>query len=364
MSQLALKRLSASDLTFFKSRFLSLNIGKQKAINLNADVFVADLFPALRNNAPEQLPVALYLYGPGLKSELALQRKIVKGASYKNWRLNGEFVDDPLDDPNRFEVLRESDIAVLEFNDGAVPTLCRCVLLAADGPDDSALHRELLPLVLTKSMVSLDARDLQVHVAASLVSAEHPIHALGLDTELEDAVQGGIEGMRQLAARRAQRRILRGDLLSAKRRADENGQRGEVLVNVYLQDQRDSERIADFVWESADNAVAPYDFLIIHDGAEHEYVDVKSTSGEFERPLHISLAELHEMAQRDRYSLFRVFELSDDGGQVRVATDLQSFARRILEVTETLPRGVAADSVSVRPEALPFGEPIQLYSGD
>ena len=45
--KLALKRLTASDLTFFEWHFRNHNAGNQKAINLNADVFVEELFRAL-----------------------------------------------------------------------------------------------------------------------------------------------------------------------------------------------------------------------------------------------------------------------------------------------------------------------------
>ena len=47
MSKLALKKLTASDLTLFEWHFRNRNAGNQKAINLNADVFVQQLFPAL-----------------------------------------------------------------------------------------------------------------------------------------------------------------------------------------------------------------------------------------------------------------------------------------------------------------------------
>ena len=43
VDRIVLKRLTASDLTFFKSLFRTLSAGNQKAINLNADVFVEQL---------------------------------------------------------------------------------------------------------------------------------------------------------------------------------------------------------------------------------------------------------------------------------------------------------------------------------
>ena len=52
MDKLALKRLTASDLTFFEWHFKNRNVGNQKAINLNADVFSDQLYPALENHYP------------------------------------------------------------------------------------------------------------------------------------------------------------------------------------------------------------------------------------------------------------------------------------------------------------------------
>lgn len=43
----AVKKLSRSDLTFFEPQFRVQNAGNQKSINLNRDVFVDQLFPAL-----------------------------------------------------------------------------------------------------------------------------------------------------------------------------------------------------------------------------------------------------------------------------------------------------------------------------
>jgi hypothetical protein len=361
MSKLALKRLTASDLTLFEWHFRHLNAGNQKAINLNADVFVGSLFPTLRQHAADPLPIDLYLYGPGNKPELNLRRKIIKGGTYKNWRLNGEYISNPLGDDRRFDLLREGDLVILEFNDDPLPVQCRCVFIALADAADAPLHRELSALVQSRSMVVLERDTLEQALRASATSEDHPSRTLGLDAALEDAVQGGMEGTRELRRRGANRRVLRTELLSARRRADENGLRGEELVNAHLERLLERGEISDFVWESLENAVAPFDFTIIHgDGAPVEQVDVKSTAGDFARPLHISAAELYEMKERAKYSIFRIYDLSDEGGHLRIASDIQGFADGIVAQLATLPTGVSADSISVRPEILPFGDAIRL----
>jgi hypothetical protein len=75
---------------------------------------------------------------------------------------------------------------------------------------------------------------------------------------------------------------------------------------------------------------------------------VKSTTGPFDNVFHISMSELIEAAQApERYDLYRVFELNDDGGKVRIARDIRSFAKSILGALSTLPAGVRCDSFSV-----------------
>ena len=94
-NKILIKRLTASDLTLFKWHFENINAGNQKAINLNRDIFIDILYPSLPIVAEEEgwrFPLDLYLFGPGLHKEYNLQRKIIKGGTYKNWRLDGEFI--------------------------------------------------------------------------------------------------------------------------------------------------------------------------------------------------------------------------------------------------------------------------------
>jgi hypothetical protein len=135
VKKLALKRLTKSDLTIFEWHFRNRNAGNQKSINLNADVFVNELYPAVPAAAltnGNEMPVSVSIFGPGVKTELPLARKIIKGAAYKNWRLNGEFIFNPAGDPERFNVLVPGDLAVMEFLGEARPTSLRMFLLASE----------------------------------------------------------------------------------------------------------------------------------------------------------------------------------------------------------------------------------------
>ena len=84
IDKLALKRLTASDLTFFEWHFRNRNAGNQKAINLNADVFSDQLYPTLEvviRDRQNKLGIDLWIAGPAAAEPINLQRKIIKGAS-------------------------------------------------------------------------------------------------------------------------------------------------------------------------------------------------------------------------------------------------------------------------------------------
>lgn len=87
-------------------------------------------------------------------------------------------------------------------------------------------------------------------------------------------------------------------------------------------------------------------------------IDVKSTSGEFDRPLHASCAELIEMTGSRRYDIYRVYELTETSA--RISESVGQVASSILEHFHRLPTGVQVDSVSVSVAALKFGTDIRL----
>jgi hypothetical protein len=326
-------------------------------------VFVAELYPALPEVAPSfdgRFPVDLYLYGPSGATEINLQRKITKRDTYKNWRLNGETIHDPTNESGRFSGMESGDLALFEFNDGAYPIRVRTVLLSRTDPIDAESHVHLDALLIGKSMIAISREQLQMAVRDVALADDHPLRDLLLDADLEDAAEGGAVGRERLRNRKSGRRVLRTELLAAKRQAEENGQKGEEFVNAYLQLRAGRAGAVSFQWEANENAVAPYDFTV---GTETDRVciDVKSTSGDFNRTIHVSLAELECMAHAVKYDIYRVYAMSETAARMRVASDLKNFATRILSILETLPDGVVADGVSIRPDFLQFGSEIALY---
>ena len=114
-SKVAIKQLTASDLSFFAQH---LKRSKQKAINLNSDVFVDVFYPGLKGTYDKFL-FRLSIVGPGGRGPYALTRMAWRTTGSKNWRLDGEIVHDPADEPGRFDTLLEGDFGVIAFEGSA-----------------------------------------------------------------------------------------------------------------------------------------------------------------------------------------------------------------------------------------------------
>lgn len=363
---IALKSLTASDLTYFESLFRKLKAGNQKAINLNADVFVDVLYPTLPDMAVQngdEIHLSLRLWGPGGSPAYPLSRKITKGPAYKNWRLNGEFVRDPDDQPGRFDALAPGDIAVLEFTGDPSPTKLNLLLIAASSPADMHLHAALKPLIPGGKKTMIDVSRVQLSSAATGLPAGHPIWLFAEDAEydaaVEDAVAGGIKGIVTLTTKKAAKPISAATLAAAKAAGEKNGRDGEAFAWVHLQTLKATGVHSMIEWSSNKNAVSPYDFHATETGGKELWIDAKSTNGEFARVVHMSAAELDFAAKCGRYDLWRVYEIGPDGAKLRMAKDIGAFAKTVL-ASLAPPAGVTIDSVSIDPSALSFESEIVI----
>lgn len=367
MGRMAVKQLTGSDLTLFEWQFRNRSASNQKSINLNANVFIDELYPSLPNTDAGRigrLGIDLFLYGPGNAGAWNLQRKIIKGETYKNWRLNGEFISNPDDSPERFNALAPGDFAIFDFEGDLVPIEARIVFVAAALPEDAMLHAGISDYGIG-SMRAIQMPQLRLIVHASGTPESHPIYELLLDAAIEDAARGGIEGTRKLLSRSNGRRLTKAELERARQRADDIGRMGEEMMNGYFLEERAANRIHNHEWVSNDNAISPFDFWLNPTPRAKVKVEVKSTAGDHNQVLHISLSELIAMSlSPEPYHIYRVYKLDDRQACLRIADDVKRFAEGIIATLANLPTGVAADGVSVRPDALSFGPEIQVHLRD
>ena len=365
MDKLALKRLTASDLTFFEWQFKNRNAGNQKAINLNADVFSDQLYPALKAIAKERqnkLGVDLWIAGPAAAEPINLQRKIIKGESYKNWRLDGEFVHNPDGMPERFNILDAGDIALFGLEGELAPNTITLVLVSGTAPEDRALFSGLDQILGTHRMMVLEADILSQLCEKPLVPLSHPVWLLVDDEDVAEAATGQASAVDRLLTRPRPARLSLEDLRRARRAAEEIGRLGETLVNFYLRNRLATAEITDYVWASDINAIEPYDFLVERDGSR-EKLEVKTTTKSFSREFHLPLSELREMAHGDSiYRIARVYDAYEYGAKMRISHGLRDYGSTILEAFAALPEGVTPNSVTILPDEAMFGEEILLIA--
>lgn len=356
--QFAVKRLTGSDLTFFEVQFRRLNVGNQKSINLNADVFVDLIFPYARTVAagqPHHFPVKLQIYGPGLRRtpDNKTRKVIAAGGRQKNWRLNGEFVPDPADDPSRYHGLAPGDLVVFAFEESRlqpVPDAIAMVLIAQSEVADSSVKAALESLLGTRRMALVTPVELATVTTAS--PTNHPIREIldiELDTALEEAALGSASAIAKLRSRPSLRRMSSEALAKARARAESNGREGEVLINIHLQHALAEGRIRSFLWVSEQNAISPWDFELVELDGTPVRVEVKSTSRGFDQSMHISHNEVLAAAEAGapRTDIYRVFALSDDGGWLRIASAMADVCSKIAQSVVPLGPGITPDGYSL-----------------
>lgn len=358
--QFAVKRLSSSDLTFFEYQFRRQNDVRQKAINLNRNVFVDLLFPLAAQMAggiARQFPLPVSIYGPGLRNvpHVVTRKVIAAGGGQKNWRLNGEFVPDPDDDPNRYHGLAEHDLVAFGFEGDGVPTAFYLVLLARSEPDDAGPFGELESFLAGRSMAELPEQLLSS--VAERSPAAHPIREL-LETERDQAMQeaalGSAEGAAKLLRRPSFRRMTAAALANARETANAIGRNGEVLVNDLLRKLVNEGKLIDAHWISETNAVNPWDFEITELSGDRVRIEVKSTNGSFERTIHISHSEILAASEANapRTDLYRVYALSSEKGLLRIKHDIKDVSAKLsADVSAVFPDGFVPDGYSAAPSA-------------
>ena len=360
-SKLALKRLTASDLTFFEWHFRNRNAGNQKSINLNADVFEKEFYPLSAEIVREkenEAPVTLSLFGPSEKGLYRLTRKIIKGRTYKNWRLNGEFIFNPEGDKERFNCLLPGDLALIEFTGEPVPTSIDILFISKNDPVDKPVFLALSPLIPDgkKSMVRISQESLMGVMEKGIVLETSPLNRFvsdsGFNETLQDAAFGRKSAIDKIRRQRA-RPVTPDDLAKAKSNADQIGRDGEGLVYIHLRHLLKNSILAAVEWSAQINAVAPFDFLVTTQKGENIKIDVKSTYGEFNRMIHISGAEIDEiMIDPEKYEIYRVYAIGRDGANIRICKNLRPMASAVTEAMKDLPEGVRPDSFSVLPKIL------------
>jgi uncharacterized protein DUF3883 len=346
--KVAAKLMRNSDLTLFRAQFIRhQDISKQKAINLNVDVFIDQFFPALRSGN-SRFQVAMHLSGPGGRPPLDHVQTATILKQQKNWRLDGRLVEDPLDEPERFCGLEEGDIAILGFEGDPEPIGVSVLLVSAR--EDRELHQTLIQLTgfsleSRQSMCALSADE--VRNLPAVANGELLFGFIPPDC-MEDAVYGCVgEGGNGLGPS-----ITPETVASQTEVARRVGEDGEEAFEIWLIQQGYSGE--DYEWVARRHARASFDFRIQRPtwdkGAGEVYVDVKSTQGEHARDFHMSMAEVKFAAREEAYYVARISWLTDGAARVSLLGGVSEACREILNTAfASCPEGVSIDSFRIDP---------------
>lgn len=345
--QIAIKKLTNSDLSFFK---VHLKLSKQKAINLNSNVFIEQFFPSLSRSF-ETIQLQLAIVGPSGKQPYWLSRKVLRSRGAKNWRLNGEFVHDLDEDPNRFSQLIADDYAILAFEGNDRPTALTLILVGQS--EDADLHSAMskkFSFAGRETMISVsdaDISDLRQQTDG-IYSGDHPLDLLQIPDTIEDALFTPITSKRKTPTGKSVA-LTQEQLQRQLQSAQDTGQIGEELFRIWLIARGHDE--TDFEWTSLTYARSAYDFEISNpkwnDTQETVYVDVKTTKGPFSRAFHMSLSELKWAAEHSTYRIARIYEIESDTPKMKLLTGITDFARDLLQTMDSFPEGVIVDSVTM-----------------
>lgn len=354
--RLVVKRLRASDLSFFNAYLRRHLQAKQKGFNLDQAVVEKQFFPSLAEIADSlprnQIPVQLVLHGPGGAQAHVLMRKILK--QEKNWRLNGEVIHDPDDQPGRYALLAPDDFALMDFVGTAGPDSVKAVLVSAASPADAALHRSIAAHFPTGSMWVPTVVEVEQIVRAANVVSDHPVRDWLDDELIEDIGLGGGESTRTLVKRRRGRGMSRDELHDARAAANVIGRRGEDLLDRHLK-LTPWPGVVRHQWVADNNAVSPFDFEIEMITGERRVLEAKSTSGRFENPLHMSLGEIDEAANGVLpYDIVRLYEVGEGEAKFRIAYNVGGKLAPVLAALAALPAGITLDSLSFLPDYFDF----------
>lgn len=348
--KVAAKVLRKSDLTLFRSQYLRLqSVSKQKAINLNREVFIDRFYPGLHNQTGK-IHLRMEIRGPGGKPPY--QGTATALVQQKNWRLDGRLVEDPPDDDGRFAVLDEGDIAILAFEGSTAPVAVTILLLSAT--HDAALHAAVeqhCGFSGRDSMKVLENADLEDLL--QIPAGEALLPFLSPDS-IEDVFYAPPPAPRAGRPGNGRGVAISQDLVRTQAAAAaEVGMQGEQAFDVWLKDLGHSEN--DYEWVSVDYARAAFDFDVKQaswPGGTASRVDVKATRGEHGADLHMSIAEVTWAAKDAGYRLARVSRLTDNSAHVTILTGIHGLSQRLLSALAALPERTSVDSLRIDPALL------------
>lgn len=122
------------------------------------------------------------------------------------------------------------------------------------------------------------------------------------------------------------------DLEKANRIFRDIGQKGEALVADFLEKKRINNKIFNYIWYNKNTETGlPYDFSVQLQNQSIIYIDVKSTSHQFDMPMIFSQNEIRCICNKSFYHVYRVYDLSNEmkNPKLRICENSKDLAKDI-----------------------------------
>lgn len=346
-----IKKLTKSDLTIIYEN-VELN-RKQMAIVLFRDFMRSMNYDHDDCEQGFGLALEMTFYGPDGGAALYYPDAEISRHS-KDWRIQQCVIKDTDYQAGRFDGLIPDSYFVFSLDLETEPATGLGVFLIHASESDAPYIA-----LLRGKEGTLSSTEFSELLATIDNDVRHPLRELGgadsLDADqlaLEDIAQGGEHALRGQGGCTAEE--LEQRLLEAKRIGDS----GEALFDQWLESKPifDEANVVGHEWTAAQNAIAPYDFKIFLDDDSELLVEVKTTTGVFDRPFYISNGELCNMANTDvpEVALARIFQV-DTQPRMRVSIRNCDQARDLLQAME-LGDQVEVVTLALKPDLFDFDE--------
>jgi hypothetical protein len=120
------------------------------------------------------------------------------------------------------------------------------------------------------------------------------------------------------------------DIAKANELFKKTGMLGEALVAEYLDMMKHNGNIIDFIWENKSmESGLPYDFIIQDKGHNEIFIDVKSTSFNFDQPMVFSSQEMEFVSKIPNYNIYRVYDINEEKKHLRICENSKLFLHDI-----------------------------------
>ena len=275
------KPLTLSDITMIRE--FATSTRKQQAVVLPKDFMRSLGFEYADYEKGFELAFHFRIYGPASHAEIDKPGARISRQS-NDWRVDQCIIRENEYSPGRFSSIEEGDIFLLNVDiEGG---LAVAVYLGKTDQGDSEVIRALGSLVGIKSGFSSD--QLLGALKNSTVSPDHVVWSIVEGESSDDLVLAG--GLAAKGAGACSPDKLKERLEEAER----IGFEGEKKFAGWLATKpvMCGKVVESFEWTSQENATSPYDFVARLTDGNDVYIEVKTTTQNFDRDFYISSGEL------------------------------------------------------------------------